>query len=201
VSLEPPIATIVRATQVLDALGITYCIGGSLASSFYGIPRATNDVDIVVALRHDQIKALVAALEADVMIDADAAEAVAAQRSFNLIAFNSLDKVDLFVAPDQPWSRQQLLRRRMVSLSDEEASTIAFASPEDVVLSKLVWYRLGGEVSDRQWQDLLSVLMTQAATIDRAYLRTWANDLGVGHLLDRALAQSDHAGTSHEGHD
>jgi hypothetical protein len=189
--MPDPIATLLRVIQGLEQLGIPYCVGGSLASSFYGTPRATNDVDVVVALGVEQIASLVALLEDAFMIDPQAASAaVASKRSFNIIDFATLDKVDLFVATDQPWSRQQLQRRRLVRLSPEPDSPPVFvASPEDVMLSKLVWYRRGGETSDRQWLDIRSVLSVQADRLDWDYLRRWANELGVADLLTRATVQ------------
>lgn len=191
--MEPePLATLLRVGQALETLGIPYCVGGSLASSFYGIPRATNDVDLIVALRDEQIAPLVAALGDAFMIDPQAAGvAIAHGRSFNIIAYETLDKVDFFVAADQPWPRQQLQRRQAVTLPNNPgAARIYFASAEDVILAKLVWYRQGGETSERQWRDLVSVLTIQAGELDRPYLRRWAEELGVLDLLTRAIAVS-----------
>jgi hypothetical protein len=184
--------TLLRVTSALDTLGLAYCIGGSLASSRYGLPRATNDVDLVVALRFAHVAPLVAALAHDFMIDPEAvALALAGERSFNVIAYDTLDKIDIFVMADRPWSRQQLARRRLMPLADApDAPILYFASPEDVVLSKLVWYRRGGEISDRQWLDALSVLAMRPDDLDWPYLRHWANDLGVADLLIRAAEQT-----------
>ena len=186
-------ATLLSVVAALEGLGLTYCIGGSLASSRYGLPRSTTDVDLVLALRHDQIDALVAALAGDFMIDPQAITlAIDGERSFNIIAYDTLDKVDIFVMTSQPWSRQQIERRRLMPLFDTpDAPTLFFSSPEDVVLSKLVWYRRGGETSDRQWLDIVSVLATQPGEPDWAYLRRWADELGVADLLASAVASVD----------
>jgi hypothetical protein len=186
-------ATLLRVVAALEAIGLAYCIGGSLASSRYGLPRSTNDVDLVVALQHAQIDALVSALAADFMIDPQAIVfAIDGKRSFNIISYDTLDKIDIFVMTSEPWSRQQLARRRRMPLFDTpDAPTLFFSSPEDVVLSKLVWYRRGGEKSDRQWLDIVSVLATQPGAPDWAYLRRWADELGVADLLARAVASVD----------
>lgn len=188
-----PIGALRQVTTALESLDVAYCIGGSFASSVYGPPRSTNDVDLVVALRPEHIPPLVAALEEDFMIDPHAvASAIAGERSFNVIAYETLVKVDIFVMADRPWSRQQLNRRRPKSLVGEpEKPALYFASPEDVILSKLAWYRRGGEVSDQQWRDILGVLTTQADTLEWPYLRRWATELGVSDLLTRAADQTD----------
>lgn len=188
-----PGATLLRVVAALDRLGLTYCVGGSFASSFYSLPRSTNDIDLVVALRPEHIAPLIAALKHNYMIDPQAVStAIERKRSFNIIDLTTFDKVDLFVATGEPWSQQQLQRRRPETLSVESnSSTVFFASPEDVILSKLVWYRLGGEVSDRQWQDLLNVFLLQSDNLDRAYLQHWAADLGVSDLLTRAATEAE----------
>jgi hypothetical protein len=65
-----------------------------------------------------------------------------------------------------------------------------FASPEDTVLAKLEWYRLGGEVSERQWRDVLGVLRARGSQLDLEYMRKWAGELHVGDLLERGLQEA-----------
>lgn len=192
-----PISAVRRVITALEALGLAYCIGGSLASSIYGPPRSTNDADLVVALRAEHVAPLVAALDQHFMIDQDSVRrAIAQQRSFNVIDYDTLDKIDIFVMTDRPWSQQQLARRRRATFSDEpDAPALFFASPEDVVLSKLDWYRRGDEISDRQWLDILNVLAGQSNDLDWPYLRRWASELGVSDLLVRAAAQSEQTDT------
>jgi hypothetical protein len=188
-----PVAILLRVAGTLESLGIPYCVGGSFASSFYGVPRSTNDIDIVVALRREHIAPLASALENEFMIDTQAMEmAIASGRSFNIISYETLDKLDLFVVADQPWPHEQIHRRRLSTLPDHpDAPDLYLASPEDVILIKLVWFRNGGEVSDRQWLDILNVLSLQTDNLDWAYLRQWAGELGVSDLLSRAIAQSE----------
>jgi hypothetical protein len=187
------VAMLLRVTAALEKLDLPYCIGGSFASSFYSTPRSTNDIDLVVALLPEHVVPLVAALERDFMIDPEAVStAIARKRSFNVIDLATFDKVDIFVMTEQPWSRLQLERRRREALTGEpDAPILFFASPEDVILSKLVWYRNGGEISDRQWLDILNMLALQTDNLDRSYLRQWASELGVSDLLHRALTQSE----------
>lgn len=182
-----PIQVALRVTRVLDALGLTHTIGGSIAASFAGEPRSTVDIDIVVALAEHEVGALVAALALDFYVDEAAVRrAVRNSTSTNLIDNATSLKVDLFVAGGTPLDIEQLQRRLLVSLRD--GVMLPIHPPEDILLQKLRWYRLGGEVSDRQWRDVLGIVRVQGERLDGAYLRRQAPILGVADLLERALA-------------
>ncbi|GMV22658.1 MAG: hypothetical protein AMXMBFR57_26070 [Acidimicrobiia bacterium] len=182
-----PIEVALRVTRVLDALGLTHTIGGSIAASFAGEPRSTVDIDVVVALAEHEVGALVAALALDFYVDEAAVRrAVRNSTSTNLIDNATSLKVDLFVAGGTPLDTEQLQRRLLVSLSD--GVMLPIHPPEDILLQKLRWYRLGGEVSDRQWRDVLGIVRVQGERLDGAYLRRQAPILGVADLLERALA-------------
>ena len=99
-------------------------------------------------------------------------------------------KVDVFLPKPRLYSQQQMERRVRQPLSPELARQVYFSSAEDSVLSKLEWYRLGGEVSDRQWRDILGVIKTQGERLDLAYLRQWATVLNVVDLLEKALLEA-----------
>jgi hypothetical protein len=181
-----PIAVALSVVRVLDTLRIANTVGGSIACSFAGEPRSTIDIDIVAAIEAPHIPALVAALSPDFYVDAEALlRAVRTRGTTNLIHQASMLKVDLFVAGGTPLDAQQLARRQMVRVG--EGRTIGVHPPEDILLQKLRWYRLGGEVSDRQWRDVLGIVRVQATRLDLAYLRQNAPILGVADLLDRAL--------------
>jgi hypothetical protein len=98
--------------------------------------------------------------------------------------------VDIFVRKTRPFDTKQLERRRASVIATDPEQTIYVTSSEDVILSKLEWYRMGGEVSDRQWRDVLGVLKTRAGELELDYLRKWAKELNVGDLLERALKEA-----------
>jgi hypothetical protein len=171
------------------ALGIAYYVGGSVASSLYGIFRATNDADIMVDLKESQVDGLVEALAADFYVDAEMIHAALTQGlSFNVIHLPTMVKADLFPLKRSAFGQSELSRRRPEQIHvGDDPETIYFASPEDSVLQKLVWYRETGERSDRQWNDVQGILKVQGKGLDRAYMSQWAVFLNVSELLERAL--------------
>ena len=186
--LSEPILVVVRVVQAFDELGIEYVVGGSLASSVYGVPRATQDVDLVADLTLSHADRLKGLLGGEFYVDADMIrDAVRRRGSFNLIHLGTMFKADVFLMRRDDWSREEMKRARLEELDGPDgAVTVRFASPEDTLLHKLVWYRLGDEVSDRQWSDVLGVLKIQGDNLDGEYLDKWARKLDVSDLLDRA---------------
>ena len=177
--------------QALETLGITYAVGGSLAGSVHGVMRSTLDVDIVADMRLEHIQPLVAALSKEFYADDEMMrDAIEHQSSFNLIHYETAFKVDIFIRKPRAFDQMQLERRRTSIIATDPEQSVYITSPEDVILSKLEWYRMGGEVSDRQWRDVLGVLKTKEGELDLDYLRKWANELSVKDLLERALQAS-----------
>lgn len=177
------------ALEVVHAfkhLHVDYFVGGSVASSIHGTPRSTNDVDCVADLKLVHVPLLVMALRDAFYIDADQVRhAVSRRSSFNVIFLETMFKVDVFVLKDDPLAREEMRRRQRVKVGSDEEE-IDVASPEDTILQKLHWYRLGGGVSDRQWDDLLGVLKVQK-DLDWSYLSHWSRHLDVHELYHEAL--------------
>jgi len=177
--------------RAFEALRIPYFLGGSMASSVHGIYRATADADFVAAVRPDHAELLVRLLQPSSYADLAAIQtAIAAQRSFNVIHLDTMLKLDVFVAGPDPFQAMQMRRRVLQAIGPEGQASLYIASPEDTILAKLQWYRDGGGVSERQWNDVLGVLKVQGPTLDRAYLREWARELGVADLLGRAVEEA-----------
>ncbi len=179
-----------RLIDALDSLCIPYMIGGSVASSIHGIPRMTNDVDLVADIKWNQVDAFADALRPDFYADEDLMKsAVRLGRSFNLIHLKSAYKFDIFPLAGSPFRAAEFARRAMVKSSQFGEIEFPVASAEDTLLSKLEWFRQGGEVSDRQWNDIVGIIRIRAGELDLEYLRRWAVELRVSGLLERALSQ------------
>jgi hypothetical protein len=180
-----------KVARALESVGIDYLIGGSMASSFVGKPRSTMDVDFVVRMTQAQIQPLVEALGDDFFVDPSSlARAVRERSSANLIHSHSAIKADLFILGSLPHEQAQMDRRRRMQVSDDPADLLYISSPEDTVIQKLRWFRLGGEVSDHQWKDVLAVLRYNRTALDRGYLASGAKAFGVDDLLKRADSEA-----------
>jgi len=180
--------------DALEACRLRYLVGGSLASAVSGEPRSTLDVDLVVELTEKDVEPLVAALGDRFHVDADSnRRAVRERSSTNVIHYPTSTKVDLFIVGGSPIDPEQMDRRQRVQVSTEPDRWLYVHTPEDILLQKLRWYRMGNEVSDRQWRDILGIILVQGNRLDQSYLSHSAEALGVSKLLQRALseAQSD----------
>ena len=186
-----PVEVTIKVTDVLENLAVPYLIGGSLASTLYGMVRTTQDADIVAEMRLDHLQPFVSALQDEFYLDEEMiAGAIQGYSSFNILHRESMFKVDVFIPRPRPFLRSQLARAQKQTFTFEKEVSAKFASPEDTILSKLEWYRMGGEVSDRQWRDILGVLKTRSGGLDLDYLREWAAELKVSDLLNRALKEA-----------
>jgi hypothetical protein len=179
-----------RLLAALDECGIACFIGGSLASGIHGIYRTTMDVDIVADIHPPHVATLARRLSGEFYADADMMrEALQAGRSFTVIHLGSSFKFDIFPMSSDPHDQAQFARRSMSEVSlGGEILAVPVASAEDTLLNKLVWYRSGGETSERQWNDVRGIVAIQGERLDRTYLRRWAAHLKVADLLEAALA-------------
>ena len=186
-----PVEVTLKVSGVFEKLGIPYLIGGSLASALYGMVRTTQDADLVAEMRLEHVQPFVAALQDEFYVDDEMmVEAIQRNSSFNIIHRETMFKVDVFVPRMRPFVKEQLARARRQVLAVDPHVEALVATAEDTLLAKLEWYRMGGEVSERQWRDVLGILKVQAGNLDLDYLSQWAKELGVEDLLGRALKKA-----------
>jgi len=177
---------------LVDALGrsaIPYLIGGSMASGIHGIYRTSLDVDLVADIHPAQIARFVQELGGEFYADTGMMrDALESGRSFNLIHFASSYKFDIFPLSSGPFHQSQFSRRetRDIVLGGTMLA-VPVATAEDTLLMKLVRYRAGGEVSERQWNDVRGIVAVQGQRLNRDYLRQWATYLNVADLVEAAL--------------
>ena len=189
--MNEAILAIRRFIPVLDELEIDYYIGGSIASIVYGRARTTRDVDFVITIDPSMTENFVERLQQQFYADiVAAARSVSTGECFNVLDLETIFQVDVFTPFDSPWNASQMARRQIHQLGFGGDSVEVFlASPEDVLLHKLLWYRLGNEVSRLQWEDALGVLEVQGKRLDDEYLDRWAPALDLRDLLDRARSK------------
>lgn len=178
-----------KLTDVLEKLGISYAIGGSMASSAYGTIRFTQDADITVEPFEKICSKFFDTIKDEFYVSKEAMlHALQNRSSFNIIHFATAFKIDIFIRSDNEFQKQMFLRRRELRLGDTP-KTVSFVSPEDIILLKLDWYMQSDCTSERQWTDVLGILKAQASAVDFEYLKTWANKLGLKELLARVISE------------
>jgi hypothetical protein len=190
VSPDEPLHVVKKVVETLDNLDIPYLLGGSMASSLYGIPRTTNDADIVVDMALKHVEPFVSALSDTFYMDREVIrEAVNSRASFNILHLKTMLKVDVFILKTDDFSRDEMARRQKLTIDDESGLEMFVASAEDTILQKLIWFRAGGGVSDRQWSDVMAILRVQSGKLDKAHLDRFAASTGVIKLLEKAYGE------------
>lgn len=184
-----------RIIAILNELGLPFFAVGSIASSIHGLPRFTRDVDLAVSMTPEEADRLASKAAKEFYVDPEyAASATRAGRPFNLIHLATAAKIDIFPLESTAFHASELARSTSAAwvIPGHEPIELPVASAEDTVLFKLFWYQQGGQVSDRQWGDILGVASRN--NLDWAYMRTWAHSLGVRDLLDRLYSESNPLG-------
>lgn len=188
--MSAPAAFLKVLTEKLRDSGVHWMLTGSAASSYYGEPRATNDLDIVMDPTPAQVETLVASLSGSFYVSrVEVLEALAARGMFNVIDAQSGWKADIIFVRDREFDRVEFERRRAARLFGLDVYVI---SPEGSILSKLEWARRGG--SGRQLRDAASVLAANRETLDFEYLSRQAHELGVDDLLGQLMGEGSSSG-------
>ena len=172
-----------RITTALDRAGIGYMLSGSFASAYYGSPRSTLDIDLVIEATAAQLHAFVGALpNKEYYVDLDAAlDAHQRQSMFNVIDLATGWKIDLIIRKSRPFSQEEFRRRQRVNLHNV---SLFLASAEDAIISKLEWANLAQ--SRRQIEDVAAILRVRSDSLDHAYLEKWITELGLNEAWSEA---------------
>jgi len=176
-----------RLVDGLENAGIAYMLSGSVGSSFHGRPRATNDVDIVIAPAEAQLDSFTKSLGKDYYVSADAVKDAFRHNSmFNVIDVEGGWKADFLIRKKRPFSMEEFDRRRRANVMGLE---VWLVSPEDMILSKLEWSK--GNIGGNQFRDALGVAIVQWGHLDRDYLDKWAKELQLEGLVEQLVKQAD----------
>ena len=190
-TIAEPVQVTKIVAEVFERLQIPYFVGGSLASSLYGIPRATADVDIIADIKSQHTGPLVQALKKTFYVNKEMVKkAIKHRSSFNIIYLSTVFKVDIFVLKQDAISQEEMKRRKKYQMSEDFKYELYVASLEDTILSKLHWFQLGGRISQQQWNDVLGILRVQNENLDFSYLRKGAEKREVTELLKKAFVST-----------
>ena len=189
--MNEPVSVTLLVVNVLERLGVRYLISGSFASTAYGRVRTTFDVDILADINSDHVDSFVAELVSEFYVDkVTVRKSIADGTGFNLIHFETMFKVDIFLPSKRPFDQNQLARREKRVIDRDSGSEAYFSTPEDIILAKLDWYRLGGEESDLQWLDVKAILSQQSDRLDFDYLKGNADAMDLADLLEQLLGET-----------
>ena len=189
--LTETLAVTRQVAAIFEELGIPYVVGGSVASSLHGIPRATQDVDIVVRLGSHQVPRLLSRLSDQFYVDEGAVrDAIQRASSFNIIHLDTMYKIDVFICGEDPLKLEEFARAKEITIDPETGSTLVLADAADIILQKLIWYEIGNRVSERQWRDVIGVIKVSGDELDMEYLRSWAAKKNLWSLLEKAFAEA-----------
>ncbi|MCA6597205.1 MAG: hypothetical protein IM539_13100 [Pseudanabaena sp. M046S1SP1A06QC] len=184
--IQDPLEMALQLHDLLIALQVDYYITGGASAVVYGEPRTTRDIDLVLAISLSKIEALAIALEQAGFHIAGMEDVRSGQsKILQIIHMESISRADLIIAGNQPFDLIQFQRKQAIEVM--EGRILYYASPEDVILNKLVWRTQS--VSEKQWRDVLGILKVQMELLDLDYLRQWAGYLEVLDDLDLAIAQ------------
>lgn len=177
-----------KIRAALEAAGIPYFVTGSFASSAHGIPRATNDIDIVIAPTRAQLTQLLSQFpESDYATSTeDAFDALKHRASFNVIDYATFWKIDFILRQHTPFDASRFARKQVVEIAGVRLDT---ASAEDILITKLWWAKLGE--SERQIKDAAGIVRVQGDMLDREYVERW---VAVLELDDQWKAALDRTG-------
>jgi hypothetical protein len=187
---DDPIDVALEVAAAIESVGGEYFVGGSVASSLQGGPRATNDIDIVLMLPLGRLADFAMALGPRFDVDLDMLrDAILHDGSCNIFFLPVVMKVDLFAVGPHPYDEVEFSRRRRVVVR-ATGEMLFVKTPEDTVLRKLLWFREGGSVSEKQWRDVVEVLRVSGDVIDRTYQESWAMRLALSTLLEKAQEEA-----------
>ncbi len=185
------VKTLTPVIAAFNRLQVPYYIGGSVASSYHGAVRSTMDIDIVSDLRLQHVESFLTEFLEDFYVSEIAIrQAIARRTCFNLINFGTSLKVDIFIHRGRPFDLACMHRAEKGCIGGANGSIeVPVATLEDTIISKLEWYRLTDETSERQWDDVSRLIRLARGTLDRVYLERSAQMVGVSDLLDRLLSK------------
>jgi len=184
--LDDLVAALAQVKHAFESLGIRYFVGGSVASSYHGAPRSTMDIDLVAEMTSEQVTFFVDLVSSEYYASVPAIQdAIKRKSCFNLIHNATSFKVDVFISRGRAFDLDSIRRAVDGELGLETKLTVPLASAEDIIVSKLEWYRLGDEASERQWEDVSRVLRLLGEKADIDYLENATNATGVQDLWHR----------------
>jgi len=165
----------------LDKADIPYMVSGGIAVSFWGFPRTTHDIDMVIEAHEKDKDKIIKLFEKDFYVSSEAVEEAIKKRfTFNIINNKSGLKIDFWLIKKDAFGRAEFKRRLKKKIFGED---IFIISPEDLILCKLIGFE--ETKSGRRLQDAKSILQT--SRVDMRYIKNWARKQGTIEILNEII--------------
>jgi hypothetical protein len=178
------------AAELHDLFGanrISYYVTGGVAAVAYGETRTTQDLDVVIAIDLVDLAGIATIFETAGFYVSGLDDVIAKRMSsFQVTQIATISRADLMIADSTEYSRLQLSRRHTIPITT--GKDVYFASPEDVIINKLVWGQ--SSQSEKQWRDVLSIMKTQRESLDYDYIGEWAGKMGITADYVRATIEA-----------
>lgn len=180
-----PFELLQKIVEVLECLQIEYLVTGAIASIAYGEPRLTNDIDIVATVKEEHVPDLLEAFPVEEFYVSEAAmrEAIQHQGQFNIIHPLSGLKIDVIIKKDTQFDRSRFSRIRRIHPAESYQAN--FASPEDVIIKKMEYYKEGG--SEKHLRDITGIIKISGDILDCSYIAEWAKRLDLSEIWNAIL--------------
>lgn len=176
---------LLEVCETLNQLGIDYMLTGAYAVSFYGRPRTTQDIDLVVTISGEEVKNLYSKFKDLFYIDEESIkEAIREKSMFNIIHNETLDKIDFWLLKDNEFDKVRFSRRRKEEI---KGKAVFISSPEDLILTKLDWYKKSD--LQKHYNDVLGIFEVQTGKLDLDYIRKWAEVLFLIEIVEEIIKE------------
>jgi hypothetical protein len=183
VEIEEVMSAVVDA---LDAQQTAYMLVGSFSSNFYGIPRATQDVDLVVEFGGQSIHDFCRRLGPRFSLDPQIAfESVTGTTRYILEVTKTQFHVELFPISNDAHDQERFARRIPVAWLGRQ---VWLPTAEDVIITKLRW--LAHLHRNKDFDDVLHVISVQRDRLDWSYLQRWTDQHATRYLLEEIRAKA-----------
>lgn len=172
---------VLKVVEILNQMDIPYFFTGALAVVYYGEPRTTHDIDLVIAMKVNDVNAMIVNFEKDFFIDEVSIETAIKEKSmFNAMHKETGFKVDLWILGNDDFNKMRFSRRVKVEIL---GTAMYLPTAEDAIISKLEWYKISD--IDKHYFDALGIYRVQKGDLNIEYINKWCERKSIRELWEK----------------